>query len=79
MARDERIENKVTSPRHLLSPRFSTENVQARMDQALEPPVRDLNMWVLGCETIRDCLLAQGQRFRSLTREGAELRHECWF
>ena len=69
MARDERIENKVTSPRHLLSPRFSTENVQARMDQALEPPVRDLNMWVLrACRESFTCIVCRLTRFGAIHR-----------
>lgn len=47
MARDQFIENKATSPRHLLSPRFAPANIQERMGQAFDPPVTALNQWVL--------------------------------
>jgi hypothetical protein len=37
MPRDERIENRATSPDHLLSPRFAPENVRARIARAFDP------------------------------------------
>lgn len=47
MAKDERIENRATSPEHLLSPRFAPENIRTRLEQVLDPRVRELNEWVV--------------------------------
>jgi hypothetical protein len=47
VARDENVENRATSPEHLLSPRFAPENIVARLERAFELPVCDLNEWVL--------------------------------
>lgn len=47
MARDEHIANKAVERQHLLSPKFAPDNIEARNRQVFDPPVTELNQWVM--------------------------------